>query len=98
MSSRRYLAEVTPEDALEPAQDGQSRGGRPIVYGYGLKWLAARAGRSLQTVRAARKAGVRLHDPVEAVAWALERRGHRDLAAQVRAGLGDPTITPVAED
>lgn len=75
---RRRLASVTPED-----RDAR---GRPLLYAYGSRWLLALSGASTRTLERAR-AGRDLGDPVEAVAWALEQRGHRDLAAQIRAAL-----------
>lgn len=74
----RTLASVTPQD--------RRKGGRPLLYAYGSGWLLAVSGASLRSLERARTA-VDLGDPVAAVAWVLERRGHAELAEQVRRAL-----------
>lgn len=77
---RRVVQSVTPQDA---ATDG-----RPYLYAYGRKWLAEIAGRGEQTVwKAVRDGVLDIENPIEAVCWALEKRKHKDLAAQVRAAF-----------
>lgn len=63
--------------------------GRPIVYGYGWGWLGEMAKRKRRSVREnISDKGYPLWDPVEAVAWILSRRGHRELADDVLEALG----------
>jgi len=78
---RHTLAALTPED------DGDG-GGRPLLFGYGLEWIAAAARRTKRTVRRARVDGIPLHDPVEAVAWIVSRRGAPEFADELLELLG----------
>lgn len=86
MTKARRIVDVRPEDEA-------SGGGRPHLWGYGTGWLAAVAGVGQQRVREAisnsrgRPPEFDPGDPVEAVAWALERRGHHELAKAVRDAL-----------
>lgn len=60
-----------------------------MLWGYGLGYICKIAGvRRDSACRAARSHRVNLADPVTAVAWALCKQGHRDLAAQVLAAFG----------
>ena len=83
---RRRLAGVTLDD--------RSTAGRPRLWAYGMRWIARVGDVQVATVRRAVAAvggeAPRLDpgDPIEVVAWALERRGAPSLAAAVRHTLG----------
>lgn len=76
---RRRLAGVTAQDT--------DTGGRPRLWAYGYGWIAEVAGVSREQVRQAAKSDLDASDPVEAVCWALERRGAPAVAKMVRAVL-----------
>jgi len=81
MSRRRYLATVTQQDEVT--------GGRPVLHGYGRRWLLELAGKSRATLDRAVAAGVDFGDPIQAVAWILRQRGRADLAAQIVEEFGE---------
>ena len=79
--TRRRVSVITAQD--------QSPRGRPVLYGYGRGYLSAIAGVTRQSIkRAIYDRGIPLHDPIEAVAWALSKHGRKDLADSVLVTLG----------
>jgi hypothetical protein len=84
---RRVVQTVTPQD------EGMS--GRPQLHAYGRGWIAWLANRSLWTVGQAIKAGeFVIGDPVSVICWALEKRKHKELAAQVREAFEEIDVGP----
>lgn len=85
-SPTRSLAWTAPEDS-------KVTGGRPLLFAFGLGYLARISARARRTVREAMSGsdsghGLPLHDPVEAVAWAIARRGKPRLGDEVLEALG----------
>jgi hypothetical protein len=78
------LARIVADDDV--TIDGKM--GRPVLFGFGYRFLGRMGRVSRQTLSAARKRGLPLHDPVIAVAWALARRGKPHAARGVLEEFG----------
>ena len=65
----RRLAAIAPEDDVKIGQ----KMGRPVLFGYGYRYLKRLGRVCRQTLSEARKRGIPLHDPVIVVPWALAR-------------------------
>lgn len=81
---RRSLTSIVGDDDVKVS----SKMGRPILFGYGYRWLSRMGRVCRHTLAAARNRGIPLHDPVVAVAWLLARRGKTDAARAVLVELG----------
>jgi hypothetical protein len=78
------LTNIVPDDDVK-VHAGM---GRPVLFGYGYRFLGRMGRVCRQTLSAARKRGLPLHDPVIAVAWLLARRGKVTAARAVLEELG----------
>ena len=79
MGIRTTVEHVAPEEPSEGARQ---------LWAFGPHHVGALASRGRKTVARALEDGIPLQLPVEAVAWALARRGYDRLADQVLESLG----------